>query len=154
LHATVLDQIRGGASDENGSCHALPETEHACKPRAIPRCRYALRPRYRWPRSGALFGARSGVLDRRFGWGRRHPQHRLPRAVLYVFWSGRRPPCLLRLLRPEQHLGDVPKLLLARLIGAFRAPGLAGYEWPRRGAYPSRVAVIKTVSKFITNEPP
>ena len=25
---------------------------------------------------------------------------------------------------------------------------------PRRGGYPSRVAVIKTVSKFMTNEPP
>jgi hypothetical protein len=47
-----------------------------------------------------------------------------------------------------------PEFLLARLIGAFRAPGLAGYEWPRRGAYPSRIAVIKTVSKFMTNEPP
>ena len=39
-------------------------------------------------RSGALFGARSGVLDRRLECGRRHPQHRLPRAVLYALQSG------------------------------------------------------------------
>jgi hypothetical protein len=58
------------------------------------------------------------------------------------------------LTRLNRHLGDGPELLLARLTGAFRAPGLAGYEWPRWGAYPSRVAVIKTVSKLITNEPP
>jgi len=40
-------------------------------------------------RSGALFGARAGALDRRLGCGRRHPQHRLPRAVLYALLSCR-----------------------------------------------------------------
>jgi hypothetical protein len=35
----------------------------------------ALRPGWRRP-SGALFGARSGVLDRRVEDGRRRPQHR------------------------------------------------------------------------------
>ena len=40
-------------------------------------------------RSGALFGARAGAFDRRLERGRRHPQHRLPRAVLYALQSGR-----------------------------------------------------------------
>ncbi len=43
-------------------------------------------PGWRRP-SGALFGARAGGLDRRLGFGRRHPQHRLPSAVLYALQS-------------------------------------------------------------------
>jgi len=39
-------------------------------------------------RSGAMFGARAGALDRGLGCGRRHPQHRLPRAFLYALQSG------------------------------------------------------------------
>ena len=42
------------------------------------------------------------------------------------------------------------------LIGFER--GLVAVAWCRRpplpGAYPSRIAVIRTVSKFMTNEPP
>ncbi len=45
-------------------------------------CRYALRFGGRRPSFWRVVRRPSGALDRRLGCGRRHPQHRLPRAVL------------------------------------------------------------------------
>src|SRR5664280_158701 len=39
-------------------------------------------------RSVAVFGVRTGVLDRRLACGRRHLQHRLPKVVLRALQSG------------------------------------------------------------------
>jgi hypothetical protein len=56
-------------------------------------------------RSGALFGARAGALDRRLGRDRRHPQHRLPSAVLYVFRSGTPASVLVPVACAQAHVG-------------------------------------------------
>src|SRR5664280_379731 len=68
-------------------------------------------------RSGALFGARADVVDRRLGCGRRHGQLWLPSAVLFLCVRGWQPPCLLQLLRPERHLGDGRCLVIPSLSG-------------------------------------
>jgi hypothetical protein len=59
-------------------------------------------------RSGALFGARPGELDRRLGCGRRHPQHRLPRAALYALQSGQAASVLAPVAAPGNGTSGLP----------------------------------------------
>ena len=70
--------------------------ERGSRSRAHRTCRSALRPRWRWPSFWR-------VLPRPSGCGRRHPQHRLPSAVLHAFHSGQAASCLVLLLHPERN---------------------------------------------------
>jgi hypothetical protein len=60
-------------------------------------------------RSGALFGARAGALDRRLGCGRRHPQHRLPSAVLSTLRSAQAAAVLAHVPAPVTTLISSPE---------------------------------------------
>src|SRR5664280_506870 len=55
-------------------------------------------------RSGALFGAQAGVVDRRLGCGRRHGQLWLPSAVLFALRPGQAASVLVP--APGPHVGD------------------------------------------------
>ena len=61
-------------------------------------------------RSGASFCSRSETRDRRLRCVRRHPQYRLPRAVLYALQSGHAASVLASVAAPGT-LGDAPAVL-------------------------------------------
>src|ERR1019366_10304089 len=105
------------------ACRTPLNEEPAYGPRALPACRYGLRQDGDGRRSGALFGARAGALDRRLGFGWRHPQHRLPKAVLYALQSGQAASVLAPVAAPLPASGMVTEPRVTDLDLAFPKPG-------------------------------
>jgi hypothetical protein len=94
------------------ACRVLPDAEGACGSRAHPTCLRCGRD-VDGRRSGASFCSRSETRDRRLRCVRRHPQHRLPRAVLYALQSAQ----AASVLAPVAAPGTAPRCHAPRRYG-------------------------------------